>query len=407
MTSGASSSGDAETTSGEVPLEGPGCGEPPPCDRGSYEGHALIESEADLASFEGYTEITGFLQIANSQDLVCLDRLACLEVVGRDLRIQQNAALQSTEGLRNLRKLGAAYGPLPDPTIYVAENASLERLRGLGVTRSLIAQLVLWKNPALVAIEGPELPGLRSLSLLENPRLESLGSLQADHSVRCYVNRNPLLCMSELDPLCYPNSAAYPRSYVYDGTECTEGDTPPVVYDSVNEDCSIQLDDCPEGEKCMPVNTTGRDRVECRPLVAAPRGLGESCEQHGAPLDGLDDCGPRAYCSDGRCHPLAFGPVSAMVCPGLEYTATTDADGYFNLCTPNCDPFEDACPDGQVCVPLERTGVFCVDARAEPRGQLCDVTASDCPAGRECVSWWNEGDLPVPKVEHVGLCVDS
>lgn len=425
--------GSSSSSTGVAPLEGPGCGDPPPCGRGTYDGHALIESQEDLARFEGYTEITGIVQIGGSQDLVCLDRLACLETVGQDLRIQQNAALQSTDGLRNLRQLGTAGPTQASPIIYIAENLQLTRLGRLDLPEVSIGQMVLWRNPALVDLDASNLPGLRSMSVLDNALLESLGPLNLGYPARCYVHRNPRLCMDELDALCRPNSPDYPRSHLYPGAECGD-DSPPVTYDSSGEDCSLPANDCPEGQRCMPVRVAGNDRIECRQLAPEPKQVGESCELFGGGLDGRDDCAPRAYCRDGQCVPIAFGWPGEMACPSAHQTPTTDAEGYFNLCIPNCDPLARECREGRVCVPLDYDRFSCVELREEPARQLgeqcdwhnscanglmchvaariptchqlCDLRNPACPAGNACALWWTEDSDPVPTTEHVGVCTE-
>ncbi len=431
--SSSSGSSSSSSSTGEPPLEGPGCGEPPPCDRGTFEGHALIESEADLAQFEGYTKVTGFLQIAGSEDLVCLDRLACLEVVGRDVRIQQNAALESTAGLRNVRDIGARAG---NSTIYVAENDALETLAGFAA-EAAVNHLVLWRNPLLSDLVDFEVGWLRYLTALENPRLAGLTSLRELEELRCFVHRNPRLCSAEIEAVCSRGDPDYvDQSHIYYGAECAGDPAPPVDHGYPSRECSIQVEDCPDGEKCMPRSST---KLVCTPLVAEPREVGEACEI----LDNVgseDNCGPRSICRGGACIPMAFGDEDSLVCPSLDQFPSTDADGVELFCLPLCDPLA-GCGPGRVCVPLGPRGFTCgtpivesLQDAGEPCkglgqcaaglacvasdsgagcggeklccGELCDMTAPSCAGGRECVSWWEDDDRPLPKVEHVGLCVD-
>src|SRR5690606_4404644 len=76
------------SSSGE-PLDGPGCGVVPTCDRGELVGSMRIESSAQIEDIAGYTSVTGWLEISSS-DLECLDFLACIESVGRDVLVADN-----------------------------------------------------------------------------------------------------------------------------------------------------------------------------------------------------------------------------------------------------------------------------------------------------------------------------
>lgn len=139
-----------------------------------------IESAEDLAAVAGFTEVTGALEIMNSQDLVCLDALACLEVVGRDVRIQDNAALRSTEGLSALREIGEAHGGGGDWSgdIVIAHNAVLERLAGFSV-REVFRPVVIQENPLLRTVSGfGDVRTLLALWITNNPNLESLVGLR-------------------------------------------------------------------------------------------------------------------------------------------------------------------------------------------------------------------------------------
>ena len=410
------------------------------CDRGRFEGHAHIESEADLLAFEGYTEISGMLEIMNSEDLVCLDKLACLEVVGRDVRVQNNAALQSTEGLETLRVVGAAYEEASTvvATVFVSENARLETLAGFGL-EALRGNLVLWRNPALREVTGfVGLSGSTQLVVLENPVLEALPSLHGVEWLLCSINHNPRLCSAELDAICTPNLESY------NGEECPEGPAPRAEYEpGASIQCSVATEDCAEGEKCMPV-IEQFDQLACRPVDAQPRAVGASCSFGQSPSDGFDDCERHALCRgfpEARCVSMAFGQGFGFSCPSPDERVWVDASGMWILCLPVCNPLNDECPEGLGCfsdneafdcAPLGEPvgakfetcdsptacapGLACVSpgkssacAQDQPGCCLpfCDVAAPRCPDRLECIPWWSPSRVDtLPIIEHVGVCVE-
>ncbi len=192
------SSGSSSST-GEV-LVGPGCGDPPACDGTVFEGSVRIESAADLPLIEGVSTVTGFVEIVGT-DLECLDTLACLEDVGRDLRVQGNDALRSTAGLFNVSALGSTSDGQGD--VIIAENPVLESLDGLAIER-IDGVVAVWRNDALRDIPGfAELRRLFTLSVQDNPVLESLEGLRdLNRLERCDVSHNGSLCLSEVFAVC-------------------------------------------------------------------------------------------------------------------------------------------------------------------------------------------------------------
>lgn len=430
-----SESGSESSSSGAPPLDGPGCGVTPSCDRGTFEGHAKIESLADLQQLAGYSKVSGHLEISGSTDLVCLDALACLEEVGRDLRVQENAALRSTHGLRNLRRLGEGYASQWTPsTVFIGENAVLEAFEGFSL-EGYTDHLVIWKNPALADVSNLHFEYLETLSVLENPRLEALSSLHGLPETSCFINRNPRLCTPEIQLVCGDESEL---SRVYNGVECPEGPPARIEPDDPSEACSLQTEDCPAGEKCVPPNSTS---LECRPLVESPKAVGEACSLFEAGPE-YDDCERHAVCRGGTCWAMAFGDEASLACPRSDQYPMSDADGVELYCAPACDPIADECPGDQVCVPYYYgRGLTCGGPRSEEPGELgdpcwinscgkglacawsewnsvcdpragtcclpfCDIFAPDCPVGSTCVSRWDEEDDVVPKLEHVGICLE-
>lgn len=200
-----SSSAGAETSSsstGEV-LDGPGCGVVPECTEGSIVGNVRVRSIDDVAALEGVQEILGTLEIANS-DLKCLDALACLRIVGGDVRIQGNGALRSTAGLANVEEVGTLDVPHASGSVVLADNEVLERFEGFDGVRRIPKGATLWQNPALREVAAfAAVRRLEELSINDNPALESLSGLHdLERLGRCNVNRNPSLCISEVFEVC-------------------------------------------------------------------------------------------------------------------------------------------------------------------------------------------------------------
>lgn len=437
---GTTSSTSASTSTGESALEGPGCGEPPPCGLGVYEGDVRIESAADLAALEGYGAIRGMLEVLHSKDLVCLDGLACLEQVGSSVRIQGNAALRSTQGLSNLAEVGVDHPAGSVLSVFIGENAVLERLEGFAL-EDLDGPLIVWRNPALLELVGfASLQSLSQLVVLENPRLDSLAALHGLDLARCQVNRNPHLCSGELDAVCGdPQSPSSPLR-VFHGEECPEGPPPSAEYDpDAREQCSFFTEDCPEDEKCTPEwNGPG---LRCRPVARQARLVGESCSWGQDFEDGLDDCERHAICSrTSVCLSMPFADHEEWVCASEDAVPDFVVTGTAVFCVPNCDPLVGQCPRGMMCVPDDdifsclpaapdataateacqfvnecAVGLSCVDpSRNDACDQdadgcclpFCDVGAPECPPGSECVTWWDgQGPHPLPIVQHVGICV--
>ena len=434
---GTSSSGELPSdpsSGGEPELEGPGCGPPPLCERGTFEGHARIESEADLVRFEGYTAVTGMLEVLRSQDLVCLDRLACLETVGRSVRIQENTALRSTTGLRNVGSIGEqddrgmAY-------VYVGENAVLESLDGFAASDAGVT-LALWRNAMLREVSAFDgFGGVNQFVALENPLLERLVVAPREWSTTCTVNHNPHLCGGALQPLCGEPTPEVP---VLHGASCPEGPPAPLYDWSPDLECSLALEDCPADETCslsLRPNSTA-----CLPVQNAPE-VGQSCsyvEEGHAPFG---NCGRYGVCWNGVCAQVPVGGSDVFICPDETASPYVGSRAAFVACLPSCDPLGE-CPDGEhcafddnrfTCTPTigERVlgagdscggegqcgvGLACIGSDALRSCELggwgcctpyCDVREPDCPTGTQCVSWWPEdGARPLPVVEHVGVCMD-
>jgi hypothetical protein len=94
---------DSASDDGDPPPEGLGCGITPTCDKGTYEGNLTLATEADIAVLEGYSHITGYLFIRES-DYTCIDFLACLESA-RGLAVENNEYLRDINGFGNVEEV--------------------------------------------------------------------------------------------------------------------------------------------------------------------------------------------------------------------------------------------------------------------------------------------------------------
>lgn len=190
----------SSSTGGAEPLIGPGCEEPVPCTGDPIEGSVRVATASDLDQLRGVATVTGHLEISTS-DLVCLDALACLTEVGATVRIQDNAELRSTAGMSGLSSVGEAmrYGR----GLIITDNPQLEVLEGFPI-EVFDGSVLLWRNESLRASEAfDELRVLDSLSVQDNPALESLTALHGLGSLEhCNVSRNGSLCASEIYAVC-------------------------------------------------------------------------------------------------------------------------------------------------------------------------------------------------------------
>ncbi|MEZ4383202.1 MAG: ribulose phosphate epimerase [Nannocystaceae bacterium] len=213
-------------------------------------------------------------------------------------------------------------------------------------------------------------------------------------------------------------------------------------------ECDPWMEDCPEGEKCMPYADDGGsswNNLKCVPIDESPGQPGDECTTKGTGgVSGTDDCDLHAMCWDvdpdtdkGVCVAFCDGtPDNAMCDPGFGCAQVND--GALNLCLPACDPLSQDCPgddlclwlgDGWGCVldasgemgayadPCEYAnacdpGLMCIDAGYVPNCQaggcctpFCDtVDGPACPGqGQECLPWYEEG-MEEPGYETVGVC---
>lgn len=222
-----------------------------------------------------------------------------------------------------------------------------------------------------------------------------------------------------------------------------------VPDDDFVHECDALLQDCPEGEKCVPYSRVGGpwDARKCV-LVLGEQAPGEPCTYHGV-VAGTDTCDQTGWCWDvmdvdgepiGTCHQFCNSMSNDPVCPAGQFCA----DLYsleLALCLPQCNPITQDCgaglgcywvddifncvfttqdiPAGEPCGFINdcAAGSACLAARLFPGcadesccAAFCDINQGDgqCEAvpGTSCVPFFAEGTAPGP-FEHVGVCVSA
>ncbi len=212
--------------------------------------------------------------------------------------------------------------------------------------------------------------------------------------------------------------------------------------------CSLYAENCPPGEKCVPIANDGGNSwnaLACRPIVDDPDAPGEPCSiTMGSGVDGYDTCEKHAMCWDvdpdtnlGKCVALCIGGEATPTCLKPDAVCSIGAEGALALCLPSCNPLLQDCAEaegcypgdnGFVCVPsapqegggtlgatCEYTnaclpglycglgGAFCPKGAARCCLPFCDVTAPDCPAPLECGLALEPGSAQAG-LENVGVC---
>jgi len=182
------------------------------------------------------------------------------------------------------------------------------------------------------------------------------------------------------------------------GTDASADDNPTETGDACVLDVGMQCDafllnECPDGTRCRPVDTTEDfvpDDAYCVPIVDNPGQVGDECTRE----CGSDDCGAGLICGialgpgEGVCVPLCSGPALDPVCDAVRgYTCMIPFGlGIYGVCAANCDPLLQDCASSQACVP-SATGFGCVpDASdGESPGDPCEFL-NQCGPGMTCAS---------------------
>jgi hypothetical protein len=183
------------------------------------------------------------------------------------------------------------------------------------------------------------------------------------------------------------------------GTSGT-GETPIVCEHDLGStfECDPWTQDCPEGEKCGPWNNDGSSApagTRCLPVAPDPAGEGEPCTAENL---WIDDCEVGTRCSsligwpgpDHVCIRLCGGCLDVPECPeGSECVSSlAGVPLALNVCIPECNPLEAACPSGSRCYhwPDDGCEFLCGSPTSSPvaDGEPCTYI-NECEPGSACV----------------------
>jgi hypothetical protein len=243
-------------------------------------------------------------------------------------------------------------------------------------------------------------------------------------------------------------------------TDSDTGDTP--IPDDTPEPwgrCDMWTQDCPDGWKCAPRDSTGGgadywNDNRCVPVVDDPAQPGEPCHVEGWPFSGQDDCDLGSFCWDldpakeGKCIAHCVGTPEDHACADEALVCMWTFAARVTLCLPPCDPLLQDCLDGEACHGADQgfacfpeleapggygdacthpimcdAGMFCAHADYVPNcdvgpavgccSTLCNLMDDEpdavCVAHSPdllCVPWFAPGSAP-RAYEHVGHCLSD
>jgi hypothetical protein len=216
-------------------------------------------------------------------------------------------------------------------------------------------------------------------------------------------------------------------------------------YDAYISNCDVFAQDCPAGEKCVPIRDDDGyfRRVMCAPVLGDQK-AGQPCTVE-APEWGLDDCDALNMCwfvegEAGLCAPLCSGTADNPTCPDERMCFHTAMDWELFVCVQPCNPILQDCLDGQachwseagfgcspsndvypmdpcpsdpfdcaagsICVPADALGDNCVaDSCCAAWCELTVPEICDIHPGTMCTSFWG-GDEPLsPELANLGVCL--
>jgi hypothetical protein len=172
----------------------------------------------------------------------------------------------------------------------------------------------------------------------------------------------------------------------------SEGETFVPEYDEPPEPCDSFMQDCPDGEKCVPYGSTGGnwDNTKCVPVLG-DQAAGEPCTYDGV-AEATDNCDATTYCWDvidvdgeaiGTCTPFCTGTPDQPECPPGS-SCLTGSDFSITLCIESCDPVAQDCYPGQGCY-WANNDFDCIFTTLDlPVGEPCGFI-NDCVAGSACI----------------------
>jgi hypothetical protein len=233
------------------------------------------------------------------------------------------------------------------------------------------------------------------------------------------------------------------------GTTSGSGFVPLTDLATCGGSCDPWIQDCPEGEKCVPYASSGGnwDSNKCVPVLGEQTS-GESCTYAGM-VESTDDCDATSFCFGveevdgeliGNCHGFCQGTPDTPECPD-GFVCPIANDGSISLCIEACDPILQDCsngegcywgtdsficistlvdpgiPDGQPCGYINdcMPGSMCATAEVLPEcngsaccSPFCDLGVGNVQCeglpGTSCLSLFEEGMAP-QGYDHLGLCI--
>jgi hypothetical protein len=256
-----------------------------------------------------------------------------------------------------------------------------------------------------------------------------------------------------------PGTSSSGQSTIDDGETEDTNDTHSVFQfpdgGSIEHECNLWGQDCPEEHKCMPWDNMGTgswNATRCTALHPNPAQVGDECSVEGTGVSGIDNCEAASMCwavdpetNTGTCVSFCSGTEANPSCDDPGTTCSITNGGALILCLPACDPLAQECPDGQACYGVSGSficapnaaapdggtygspcaflnvcnpGLFCASPDGVPGCQaaegccsefcsLSDEAGADqcqgAAGGQGCVPWFEEGQA-LPGFEDIGAC---
>jgi hypothetical protein len=211
-------------------------------------------------------------------------------------------------------------------------------------------------------------------------------------------------------------------------------------------ECDTFMQDCPNGEKCVPYSNNGGNwnANKCVPILGNGM-VGDQCTWAGI-IEATDDCGADSACWDvqdvngqlvGTCTAFCTGTPQAPMCPPGT-SCLQSGDGSIALCIDTCNPLTQECPPGEACFWANSEfncifttqdiqvgepcgfindcaeGLICLTASVLPNcagaaccGQFCDLDCgpnSCSQPGTACTPFFEMGMAPFGNAD-VGVCI--
>ena len=161
--------------------------------------------------------------------------------------------------------------------------------------------------------------------------------------------------------------------------------------------CDIFIQNCPEGEKCVPYAYDGGgawNADKCFPVMEDPRQVGEPCFAPEGGTAGIDNCDRGLMCwdvdaeGDGVCVELCKGEPANAYCETPWTVCQISAGGTLALCLDGCDPLQQNCEPSDVCiVDPNGQGFSCQFDASGEEGQVHDpcMFPNACDPGLLCI----------------------